>query len=95
MLGLTFEELTDRVMSTMHGADTEPHVLAALHMLSGCGSSHAYLLLFCALAKGEQKTMHNRKNATIEKVWFGIEIVNFRIPSSPVSSGLRRFRRPY
>ena len=70
MLGLTLEELTDRVMSTLHGEVADPHVLAALHMLSGCGSSQAYLLFFCALPGIEPSTIHNTKEA-IENVNFG------------------------
>lgn len=79
MLGLTLEELTDRVMSTVHGEDTEPHVLAALHMLSGCASSQAYLLIFCALARAEPRTTHSNKNKAttpvrlehVSKIGFG------------------------
>src|SRR5215469_3016300 len=66
MLGLTLEELTDRVMSTVHGEDAEPHVFAALHMLSGWGSLQAYLL-FCALANAGLKTIQNNKTKVIDK----------------------------
>jgi len=66
ILGLTLEELTDRVMSTVHGEDAEPHVFAALHMLSGCGSSQAYLLFFCPLATAELRTMLNNRNEPIK-----------------------------
>jgi hypothetical protein len=57
-------------MSTLHGEVSDPHVLAALHMLSGCGSSQAYLLFFCALPDIEPSTIHNDKEA-IEKAGFG------------------------
>lgn len=33
--GFTLAELPDLVMSTLHGEDSEPQVLAALHILSG------------------------------------------------------------
>src|SRR5215472_378363 len=80
MPGLTLEELTDRVMSTVHGEEAEPHVFAALHMLSGCGSSQAYLLFFCASAKVELRKMHNHKHAEIEKVCFGNNFINIARP---------------
>jgi hypothetical protein len=48
MLGFTLQELAPRVISIVHGDEADPQVLAALHMLSGCASSHAYLLLFWA-----------------------------------------------
>src|ERR1700742_2497271 len=48
--GFTLAELADLVMSIVHGDEAEPQVLAALHMLSGCASSHTYLLFFCACA---------------------------------------------
>jgi hypothetical protein len=54
-------------MSTVHGEDAEPHVFAALHMLSGWGSLQAYLL-FCALANAELRTIQNNKTKAIEKV---------------------------
>lgn len=79
MLGLTLEEPTDRVMSTVQGEEAEPHVLAGLHMLSGCGSSHAYLL-FCALARAEVRTMHNNKDEAIDKVPGGRMFVNMATP---------------
>ena len=75
MLGLTLEELTDRVMSTVQGDDAEPHVLAALHMLSGCDSSQAYLLFVCALAQAELRTAHKSKNDVVVPV--RLRIVNW------------------
>src|SRR5579871_1913397 len=80
MLGLTLEELTDRVMSTVQGEDAEPHVFAALHMLSGCGSSQAYLLFFCALAAAELKTMQNNKNEAIGKGRGGKDFISIIPP---------------
>jgi len=53
-------------MSTVHGEDAEPQVFDALHILSGCASSQAYLLFFCALATVEVRTMHNNRNEPIE-----------------------------
>ena len=35
-------------MSTIHGLDPDPHVLAELHMFAGCGSSQMYLLFALA-----------------------------------------------
>jgi hypothetical protein len=65
MPGFAFAELPDLVMSTVHAEEGEPHVLAALHMLSGCSSSQAYLLFFCACAIAElSRTMQDRKNNT-------------------------------
>src|SRR5215472_18157723 len=80
ILGLTLEELTDRVMSTVHGEDAEPHVFAVLHMLSGCGSSQAYLLFFCASAKVGLRAMHNHKHAETEKVCFEKHFINMALP---------------
>jgi hypothetical protein len=48
MPGLTLEELPALVMSTVHGAEAEPHVFAEVHMLAGSASSQAYLLFACA-----------------------------------------------
>src|SRR5580692_2189829 len=64
--GFTFAELADLVMSIVHGDEAEPQVLAALHLLSGCSSSHTYLLFFCARASAQliSRTMQdNRINA--------------------------------
>jgi hypothetical protein len=36
------------VMLIVHGDEAEPQVFAALHMVSGCASSHTYLLFACA-----------------------------------------------
>jgi hypothetical protein len=48
--GFTLHEFADLLTSIVQADESEPHVLPALHMLSGCGSSHAYLLFFCACA---------------------------------------------
>src|SRR5882672_456433 len=62
--GFTLAEVADRVMSIMQGDEGEPQVLAALHMLSGCASSHTYLPLFCACAVAQfRKTMQDKSNA--------------------------------
>jgi hypothetical protein len=46
--GLTLAELPDLVTSIVQGDVAEPQVLAALHRLSGVGSSQTNLLLACA-----------------------------------------------
>src|SRR5712664_4813419 len=51
--GFTLAESADLLTSTVHGDEGEPQVLAALHMLSGCSSSHAYLPFFCACTVAE------------------------------------------
>ena len=63
--GFTLAELADLVMSIVHGDEAEPQVLAALHMLSGCASSHTYLLFFCACAAVQlsRTTQDNKSNA--------------------------------
>src|SRR5882672_587936 len=52
-------------MSMVHCDEAEPQVLAALHMFSGCASSHAYLPFFCActVAQFNRRTQHN--NGTV------------------------------
>jgi len=66
------EELPALVMSILHGAVDEPQVLAALHMLSGCASSHTYLLFFCACAATQfSKAMQVNKSDALQ-------ILNFR-----------------
>jgi hypothetical protein len=47
MLGFTLAELDPLLMSTLHGDESEPQVLAAVHRFSNSFSSHAYLLVFC------------------------------------------------
>src|SRR5664279_312629 len=65
--GFTLDELPDLVMSTVHGAEAEPQVLAAVHMLAGCASSHTYLLFFCACAMvATSNRVHGNKSAIIE-----------------------------
>jgi hypothetical protein len=63
--GFTLAELAPLVISTVHGDEAEPQVLAALHMLSGFSSSHTYLLFFCACAIAElsRTTKDNKSNA--------------------------------
>src|SRR5271169_5172213 len=64
--GFTLDELPALVMSTLQGADAEPQVLAALHMLAGCASSHTYLLFFWACAVAEaSNTMQANKSDTL------------------------------
>src|SRR5215471_14635939 len=46
--GFTRAESRDLVTLTVHVEVGEPQVLSGLQRLSGCGSSHAYLLFFCA-----------------------------------------------
>jgi hypothetical protein len=48
-------------MSIVHGAEAEPQVFAALHMLAGSASSHAYLLFACARPQASS-TMHDMMN---------------------------------
>src|SRR5271168_3299155 len=50
ILGFTLAESELLLMSMVHCDEPEPHVLAALHMFSGCVSSHAYLPLVWAWA---------------------------------------------
>src|SRR3954465_7956524 len=50
IFAFTFAESEDLVMSIVHTAEADPQVFEALHMLSGCASSHMYLLFFCACA---------------------------------------------
>jgi hypothetical protein len=50
MPGFTLAELDDLVMSIGQGDEVDPQVVAALHIVSGCFSSHMYLLFFCACA---------------------------------------------
>src|SRR5664279_2024135 len=65
--GFTLDELPDLVMSTVHGAEAEPQVLAALHRLAGCASSHTYLLFFCACAVVQiSSTRQGNKSEIIE-----------------------------
>src|ERR1700739_1452867 len=62
--GLTSEELADLVMSIVQVDEAEPQVLAALHIFSGCCSSHAYLLFFCACAVVQTRRLtENNKSA--------------------------------
>jgi hypothetical protein len=65
MPGFTLEELADLVMSIVHEDEVEPQVLAAVHMLSGCPSSHTYLLFFCACVATQlrRRIQHSEKNA--------------------------------
>jgi hypothetical protein len=58
-------ELADLVTSMVHEEEAEPQVLAALHMLSGCASSHTYLLFFCACAVAQvsRTTQDSKSNA--------------------------------
>src|SRR6266576_3062639 len=58
----TFAESADRVMSTVHIDEADPQVFEALHMFSGCASSHMYLLFFCACAvvQFSERKLNNR-----------------------------------
>jgi hypothetical protein len=56
VLGFTLAESPDLVTSTVHVDDAEPQVLAAVHMLSGWLSSHAYLLFFCPSVGAQLRT---------------------------------------
>jgi hypothetical protein len=54
-------------MSIVHCAEVEPQVLAALHMLSGCTSSHVYLPFFCACAVGQfTRTMQDNSSNELQ-----------------------------
>jgi hypothetical protein len=67
ILGFTLAELADLLMSTVHDDEAEPQVLAALHMLSGWLSSHAYLFFFCACVGAQLKTaMQDNKTNLLE-----------------------------
>jgi len=64
--GFTLAESDPLVMSIVHTDEGEPQVLAALHMLSGCSSSHTYLLFFscaCAVVELSRTTKDNKSNA--------------------------------
>ena len=75
--GFTLAELVDLVMSIVQGDEGEPQVLAALHMLSGCASSHTYLLFFCACAVAQlSRTIQHNENSELQILHFcGIFIV--------------------
>src|SRR6267143_3251875 len=77
MPGFTLAELVDLVMSIVQGDEGEPQVLAALHMLSGCASSHTYLLFFCACAVAQlNRTIQHNENSELQILHFcGIFIV--------------------
>src|SRR5689334_20255774 len=65
--GFTLAELPDLVTSIVHGDEAEPQVLAALHMLSGCFSSQAYLFFFCACAGAQlRKTIEDNKSNLLQ-----------------------------
>jgi hypothetical protein len=65
--GFTLAESDPLVMSIVHTDEGEPQVLAALHMLSGCSSSHTYLLFFCACAVAELgRTTKNNKSKALQ-----------------------------
>src|ERR1700761_688547 len=58
-------------MLIVHGDEAEPQVLAALHMLSGCSSSHRYLLFFCATANAQlSRTIQDNKRSAREVLNF-------------------------
>src|SRR3954453_2891078 len=63
--GFTFAESEDLVMSTVHAEETDPQVFEALHMLSGCASSHMYLLFFCACAVVQFKGRTPNNKSTV------------------------------
>jgi hypothetical protein len=66
--GLTLDELPALVISTVQGAEADPQVLAAVHRIAGSGSSHTYLLFFCAWAavKVRSTTQDNTSTALKE-----------------------------
>jgi hypothetical protein len=63
MLGFTLAELADLVTLIVHGDEAEPQVLAALHIVSGCGSSHMYLLFACASPPVRRRMQVHKRNA--------------------------------
>jgi hypothetical protein len=65
ILGFTLAESAPLLMSIVHCDEAEPHVLAALHMFSGCVSPHAYLprVWDCAVAQVNRRTQDN--NGTV------------------------------
>jgi hypothetical protein len=65
MLGFTLADVFDLVTSIVHGDDADPQVLPALHMLSGFGSSHTYLLFFCAFAAAQVRSMKQAKKSDV------------------------------
>lgn len=56
-------------MSTVHCDEAEPHVFAALHRVSGCISSHAYLLFFCACAVAQFNRRMQDNNSNVLRMW--------------------------
>src|SRR5277367_4112419 len=56
MPGVTLAAVEDLVTSIVHEDEGEPQVFPALHRLSGCASSHAYLLFFCACAMAQLRS---------------------------------------
>ena len=67
--GFTLQESADLLISIVHDDESEPHVLPALHMLSGCGSSHEYLLFFCACAVAQpSRTTQEHKSNLLEQL---------------------------
>jgi hypothetical protein len=62
--GFTLDDVPDLVTSIVHEDEGDPHVLASLHMVSGCFASHTYLLFFCACTVVQiSKTTHDKDNA--------------------------------
>ena len=66
MPGFALTEFPDLVMSTVHGEEAEPRVLAGLHMLSGRSSSQAYLLFFCGCATAQHSRMTQERKSDID-----------------------------
>jgi hypothetical protein len=64
-LGFTLAELADLLMLIVHGDEAEPQVLTVLHMVSGCGSSHAYLLFACASSSVRRTMQVEKSNALL------------------------------
>src|ERR1700685_973093 len=65
--GFTLAEFDPLRISIVQADEAEPQVLAAVHMLSGCGSSHAYLPFFCACAVAHaRRTRQDSKNNELQ-----------------------------
>src|SRR5271154_1900768 len=72
MLGVAEAEFAERLTSTEHGSELEPHVLLAVQIEAGFGSEQAYLLfLFCACAPGFRPNPANTKANTIYPIEYG------------------------
>src|SRR5271168_4739228 len=83
MPGFTLAEVADLLMLITHGDEAEPQVLAALHMVSGCGSSHTYLLFACATSPVRRTMQVDKSNA--------LQVLNRRVTLIAIARSVARF----